>query len=165
MTTPSDGPTEASAQGAGASEPHSRFPTASDSTGFMLWQVTLAWQRAMRATLDPHELTHVQFVLLTTVWWLGENEQPPTQQRIAEFVRVDTMMTSQVLRRLAARQLITRELDEKDARARRIVLTDKGRDVLTGALADVDNADDAFFAVLGPDQANFLRCLTLLRDD
>jgi DNA-binding MarR family transcriptional regulator len=131
----------------------------------MLWQVTLAWQRAMRAALDPHELTHVQFVLLTSVWWLGEHEEAPTQQRIAEFVNVDTMMTSQVLRRLAARQLISRELDEKDARARRIVLTDAGREVLTGALVDVDNTDDAFFAVLGPDATTFLRCLSLLREE
>jgi DNA-binding MarR family transcriptional regulator len=160
MTTPSDGPTDGS-----PSEPYSRFAKASDSTGFMLWQVTLAWQRAMRAALDPHELTHVQFVLLTSVWWLGEHEEAPTQQRIAEFVNVDTMMTSQVLRRLAARQLISRELDEKDARARRIVLTDAGREVLTGALVDVDNTDDAFFAVLGPDANTFLRCLSLLREE
>ncbi len=160
MTTPSDGPTDATPSG-----PYSRFAKASDSTGFMLWQVTLAWQRAMRAALDPHELTHVQFVLLTSVWWLGEHEEAPTQQRIAEFVNVDTMMTSQVLRRLAARQLISRELDDKDARARRIMLTDAGREVLTGALVDVDNTDDTFFAVLGPDAETFLRCLSLLREE
>ena len=160
MTTPSDGPADASASG-----PYSKFAKASDSTGFMLWQVTLAWQRAMRAALDPHELTHVQFVLLTSAWWLGEHEEPPTQQRIAEHVNVDTMMTSQVLRRLAARQLISRELDDKDARARRIVLTETGRAVLTGALADVDAADTAFFAALGPDGPGFLRCLTQLRDE
>jgi DNA-binding MarR family transcriptional regulator len=160
MTTPSDGPTDATASG-----PYSRFRQASDSTGFMLWQVTLAWQRAIRAALDPHELTHVQFVLLASVRWLGETEEPPTQQRIAEQVGVDTMMTSQVLRRLAARQLISREMDDKDARARRIVLTDTGREVLTGALADVEATDAAFFAALGPDGPNFMRSLTLLRDD
>ncbi|HEX4225015.1 MAG TPA: MarR family transcriptional regulator [Pseudonocardiaceae bacterium] len=136
-----------------------------DSTGFLLWQVTLAWQRAMRAALDPHELTHVQFVLLTSTWKLGEHEETPTQQRIAEHANVDTMMTSQVLRRLAARQLVSRELDDKDARARRIVLTETGRQVLTGALADVDAADAAFFAALGPDAATFQRCLSLLRDE
>jgi DNA-binding MarR family transcriptional regulator len=162
MTTPSDGP---AADSETASGPYSRFEKASDSTGFMLWQVTLAWQRAMRAALDPHELTHVQFVLLTSAWWLAEHEEPPTQQRIAEHVNVDTMMTSQVLRRLAARQLISRELDDKDARARRIVLTDTGREVLTGALADVDAADSAFFAALGPDGPGFLRSLQLLREN
>jgi DNA-binding MarR family transcriptional regulator len=143
------------------SAPDSQF----ESTGFLLWQVTLAWQRAMRAALDPHDLTHVQFVLLTSTAWLGEHEETPTQQRIAEHANVDTMMTSQVLRRLAARQLINRELDENDARARRIVLTETGREVLTGAQADVDLADTAFFAALGPDAVLFQRCLSLLRDE
>ena len=50
--------------------PESRLPGPERSPGFLLWRVTLAWQRAMRAALAPHDLTHVQFVLLTTTWWL-----------------------------------------------------------------------------------------------
>ncbi len=134
------------------------------AVGPLLWQVTLAWQRAVRAALEPHDLTHVQFVLLTAVWSLGEHEEPPTQQRIAEQAGTDMMMTGQVLRRLAARQLISRELDDHDPRARRIVLTDTGRALLTGALADVTTTDAEFFATLGPDSPVFLRGLTALRD-
>lgn len=144
--------------------PVSRWQASDDSTGFLLWQVTLAWQRAVRATLEPHDLTHVQFVLLMSAWWLGEHEGAPTQQRIAEHAGTDVMMTSQVLRRLAARQLITRELDEQDARAKRIVLTEQGRTVLTDALADVETTDAEFFVVLGPDAAAFGRGLVALRD-
>jgi DNA-binding MarR family transcriptional regulator len=136
-----------------------------ESVGSLLWQVTLAWQRAVRAALEPHDLTHVQFVLLTAVWSLGEHEEPPTQQRIAEHAGTDAMMTSQVLRRLAARQLISRELDDHDPRARRIVLTDTGRTVLTEALSDVATTDAEFFATLGPDAPAFERGLTALRDD
>jgi DNA-binding MarR family transcriptional regulator len=131
--------------------------------GLLLWQVTLAWQRALRAALEPHDLTHVQFVLLTSAWWLGEHEEPPTQQRIAEHAGTDAMMTGQVLRRLAARQLVSRELDDKDPRAKRIVLTDTGRSVLTDALADVEATDAEFFATLGPDAAAFQGGLSALR--
>jgi DNA-binding MarR family transcriptional regulator len=127
--------------------------------GPLLWQVTLAWQRAMRLALEPHDLTHTQFVLLTTVSSLGES---PTQQQIAEHAGTDTMITGQVLRRLAARQLISREPD--DPRAPRIVLTDTGRTVLTDALADVAAADTEFFATLGPDATAFHRGLAALRD-
>ncbi|HEX9336777.1 MAG TPA: MarR family winged helix-turn-helix transcriptional regulator [Pseudonocardiaceae bacterium] len=135
------------------------------STGLLLWQVTLAWQRAMRAALEPHDLTHVQFVLLSSAWWLGEHEEPPTQQRIADHAGTDTMMTSQVLRRLAARQFVSRELDDSDARARRIVLTETGRAVLADALADVAATDAEFFTALGRDALVFQRALTNLRDD
>lgn len=148
-----------------AAGPVSRWRDADESIGLLLWQVTLAWQRAMRAALEPHDLTHVQFVLLTSAWWLGAHEEPPTQQRIADHAGTDTMMTSQVLRRLAARQLITRELDDKDARARRILLTDAGRAVLTDALADVEATDAEFFAALGPSADAFRRGLADLRDD
>lgn len=136
-----------------------------DNPGLLLWQVTLAWQRSMRAALEPHDLTHVQFVLLMSAWWLGEHEEPPTQQRIAEHAGTDVMMTSQVLRRLAARQLVSRELDDKDARAKHIVLTETGRAVLTDALADVEATDADFFASLGADAAAFQRGLVALRTD
>jgi len=33
--------------------------------GFMLWQVTNGWQRAIRAALAPTGLTYVQIVLLS----------------------------------------------------------------------------------------------------
>jgi DNA-binding MarR family transcriptional regulator len=134
------------------------------SPGFLLWQVTLAWQRAMRATLEPHDLTHMQFVLLRSAWWLGEHEGPPTQQHIADHAGTDVPMTSQVLRRLAARQLITRELDEHDPHARRIVLTAAGATLLAAALTDVEITDAEFFAVLGPAAAAFGHGLAVLRD-
>jgi len=39
------------------------------SPGFLLWHVTLGWQRDVTASLKPLGLTHVQFVLLATTWW------------------------------------------------------------------------------------------------
>ena len=42
-----------------------------DSPGFLLWHVTLRWQRDIAAALAPMGLTHVQFVLLATCWWLN----------------------------------------------------------------------------------------------
>lgn len=133
-------------------------------TGALLWQVTLAWQRAMRATLEPHDLTHVQYVLLSSAAWLGEHEEPPTQQRIAEHSGTDVTLASQVLRRLAARQLITRQLDPDDPKARRIVLTETGGRLLADAAADVEITDAEFFVALGEDAAAFDRGLTALRD-
>nr|BFE55335.1 MarR family transcriptional regulator [Saccharothrix mutabilis subsp. capreolus] len=111
-----------------------------------MWRVTLAWQRAMRTALAPHDLTHVQFVLLATLWWLEDGEGRPTQQRLAEQAGTDAMMTSQVVRKLAERGLVGRDVDPADSRARRLATTAAGREVLTGALADVEAADAAFFA-------------------
>ncbi|MEU4741075.1 MarR family winged helix-turn-helix transcriptional regulator [Actinosynnema sp. NPDC023658] len=130
----------------GAGAPRSRFDGPGQSPGFLLWRVTLTWQRAMRAALAPHDLTHVQFVLLATTWWLASHEGPPSQQKVAEQAGTDAMMTSQVLRKLEDQGLITREPDPHDARARRLAVTDAGRGRLKGALKDVERVDADFFA-------------------
>lgn len=117
----------------------------SDSPGFLLWRVTLAWQRSMAAVLLAHDLTHVQFVLLANVWWLGDQ---PTQRRLAEHAGTDPMMTSQVLRTLEAKGLVTRVIDAADSRARRVTLTEQGRAVVDRAMPSVDAADAEFFAAV-----------------
>ena len=117
----------------------------------------------MRAALAPHDLTHVQFVLLASLWWLSEHaDAPPTQRELADQAGTDPMMTSQVLRKLEARALVTREPDERDTRARRLRLTPAGARILTGALADVEAADTAYFGALGSGQAAFTRALGTL---
>jgi DNA-binding MarR family transcriptional regulator len=140
----------------------SRFDHPRESPGFLLWRVTLAWQRAMRNALAPHDLTHVQYVLLASTWWLAEHEGPPSQQRLAAQAGTDPMMTSQVLRKLEERGLVSREADPADARARLLGVTQAGRALLTGAMADVERADAEFFATLGKHQQAFASALAKL---
>ena len=128
------------------SVPESRLPGPERSPGFLLWRVTLAWQRAMRAALAPHDLTHVQFVLLTTTWWLTRAGEPPTQRQLADQAGTDTMMTSQVVRKLADRGLLARADDPADARAKRLEVTPAGLELVAKALKDVETADAEFFA-------------------
>jgi DNA-binding MarR family transcriptional regulator len=117
----------------------------------------------MRATLAPHRLTHVQFVLLASLWWLEDHEQQaPTQARLAAHAGVDTMMTSQVARKLEARDLLERRIDRADSRARLMRLTRSGRALLAAALADVEAADEIYFSALGEERQAFLAGLATL---
>jgi len=72
------------------------------------------------------------------------------------------MMTSQVLRKLADRSLVTRSVDPSDSRARLLELTDSGRALVAAAMKDVEDADVAYFAGLGDEQQAFVRGLTRL---
>jgi DNA-binding MarR family transcriptional regulator len=139
-----------------------RFSGPDESPGFLLWRVTLAWQRAMRAALAPHDLTHVQFVLLASLWWLVNHSGAPSQQRLAEHAGTDPMMTSQVVRKLAAKQLVEREVDPADSRARSLTLTEAGKALVVKVMKDVEDADQAYFAGLGEEQQAFVRGLTRL---
>ncbi len=105
----------------------------------------------------------MQFVLLASLWWLEDHEPGlPTQTRLAEQAGTDPMMTSQVLRRLEARGLLDRTADPSDSRARRLGLTPRGRDLIAGALADVESADTDYFKPLGQRQEEFVDALAAL---
>jgi DNA-binding MarR family transcriptional regulator len=116
-----------------------------ESPGFLLWHVTLRWQRDMAAALAPLDLTHVQFVLLASTWWLNSQDQHPNQLAVARQAGTDVKMTSQVLRTLEAKGLIRREVDTADTRAKLLRVTDPGADLAVRAIAAVEAADAAFF--------------------
>ncbi|NUU07439.1 MarR family transcriptional regulator [Leifsonia sp. C5G2] len=140
----------------------SRFPAASQSPGLLLWRVTNRWQAAMRAALAPHELTHVQYVLLASLTWLGdkEPERLVTQVDLAAFAATDPMMTSQVLRTLERAGLVERLPHPTDGRARVLRATPDGAAAARRATADVEAADAAFFD--GVDAAAFAAQLATL---
>ena len=133
-----------------------------NSPGYLLWQVTNRWQRALRAALEPFGLTHVQFILLAGLGWLEAKEGEVSQTRLAQFGRLDAMMTSQVLRTLARAGLVERAAHPRDHRAKAVRLTDTGADTLNRALPAVHAADRDFFASLDTGQAAFVETLRQL---
>ena len=122
-----------------------RYADAWDSPGFLLWHATLRWQRAIAEALEPLGLTHVQFVLLASTWWLCEHEGPPRQRDLADHAGTDPMMTSQVARTLESKGLLVREVDAQDARAWRLRPTKAGSTLARKALGAVESADATYF--------------------
>ena len=136
-----------------------------DSPGFLLWHATLRWQRGIAQALAPLDLTHVQFVLLACNWWLNEQGERPTQIALAAQAGTDTKMTSQVVRSLERKELIEREVDAADTRARRLHVTKRGARVALRAIATVEQVDAEFFADVPERQTvAFLRRLAQLRN-
>jgi len=129
-----------------AVEAVSRFPDGpAASPGFLLWHLTLAWQRAVAAALGRFELTHVQFVLLACAWWLDEQGCTPNQLQLARQAGTDVKMTSQVVQRLEAKGLIERTVDPADTRARRLRPTRDGARLARRAIVAVESVDARFF--------------------
>ena len=129
-----------------------------DSPGFLLWHATLRWQRAVAAALTPLELTHVQFVLLASLWWLVDQGERPIQLTLARHAGTDVAMTSQVVRTLQAKGLVVREVDAADTRAKRLGVTAAGAELAVRAMRAVEAVDTEFFAPAPAGQA-----ATLLR--
>lgn len=141
------------------------YPDAASSPGLSLWRVTNTWQRAIRAALEPFDLTHVQFVLLASLTWM-DHARPVTQRDLARHAGTDPMMTSQVVRTLESKGLLTRTSHPRDRRAWALAPTPEGERLASRANLAVEEADAAYFAVLHDRTGEFVDLLhTLVRAD
>ena len=86
-----------------------------------------------------------------------------TQRELAGHCGTDPMMTSQVLRTLEAKGLVTRRPDPADSRVRRVAATAAGRELAPRAIAVVEAADRDYFADVAdqPSLRPLLRTLAL----
>jgi len=122
---------------------------AEDSPGFLLWQVTSLWQRGIKKALGPFDLTHAQFVLLASAYWLTLQKKNVTQVALADHSRIDPMTTSQVLRTLEEKGFVTRAGHATDTRAKVITVSETGKKLVKPAVAAVEKFDREFFSRLG----------------
>lgn len=111
---------------------------------------TLRWQREVTAALHDVGLTHVQFLVLGSCWWLARTRGVPSQRDIATHSGVDQMMTSQVVRALEREGLLSRTRDAEDGRVVRVDITPTGRGLAARSVAIMDAADEVFFAAATP---------------
>jgi DNA-binding MarR family transcriptional regulator len=140
------------------------FSEPNDNPGFLLWRVTNAWQRQIRATLEPLDLTHVQFVLLASLAWLSETEPSIPQVLLAGHANTDVMMTSQVVRTLESKHYLERHSDPTDARAKLLTITPTGLALVNQAITKVEAVDKRFFAQLEDSKQFALDLKTLLEE-
>ncbi|MEP6646053.1 MAG: MarR family transcriptional regulator [Saprospiraceae bacterium] len=138
------------------------FEKANDSTGFLLWQVTNLWQREIRKALEKLELTHSQFVLLASIYWLLMQRKDVTQVILSDHTKIDPMTTSTVLRTLQKKGYIQRHEHHTDTRAKTVALTESGKKITKEAVKLVERFDSLFFSPLGNKTTDFNKKLIVL---
>lgn len=138
---------------------------AEESSGFLLWQVTNLWQREIKKALEPYDLTHSQFVLMASIYWLTLHKQDVTQILLSSHTKIDPMTTSTVLRTLQTKGLLQRQEHLTDTRAKTVGLTDNGKKIIKQAVKTIETFDRTFFAKLGDKTETFNKqLLTLLEN-
>ena len=123
----------------------SKFKNHKNSIGLLFWQTATLWQRAIKETLRPYNLTHTQYVILAVIQELNESDENVTQKKISDFSMIDIMTTSSTLRLLEKKKLICRTISTVDSRANSIKISSSGSKLLCEATPDVENVDEAFF--------------------
>ncbi|MGL5514368.1 MAG: MarR family winged helix-turn-helix transcriptional regulator [Sporomusa sp.] len=126
---------------------YSQFDSHDTSPGFLLWQLTALWKHRIKVALSPLELTHTQYVIMTVTYYLQQSGIAASQKIISDYSHIDVMTLSKTIRLLEKKELIQRENDLKDTRAKVVVLTTKGTKIVKSALPLVESIDFDFFGV------------------
>jgi DNA-binding MarR family transcriptional regulator len=125
--------------------------------GYALTHAAQTWRVEAAEVLRPHELTVPQFLVLMALFRQSRHGWAPlTQAEISKRLDMDANTTSQIVRGLEKRALLTRDPHPGDARARALALTDAGRQLAVAASADARDHNDRYFAVLTPEQLDAL---------
>ncbi len=122
--------------------------TPEGSSGFLLWQVTVVWQREIKKGLEGVGLSHSAFVILASLLWFAEHDGEVTQTTIINHTKLDKMTVSKSLKTLCTDGFVLRSENEFDTRAKSIELTDVGRETAIKAVKIVENVDKEFFSRL-----------------
>lgn len=119
-----------------------------------------AVQRAARAlasrfdeALRPAGLTNQQFSLLMSL----NRPEPPALGAVAAVLGMDRTTLTANLKPLEARGLVRTEVDARDRRSRRLLLTEAGRGRLEEALPIWRQAHEKLEALLVPGEADDMR--------
>lgn len=126
-----------------------------DFPGMLVWQLQHLWQRQLNSKLENYKLTHMQFIMLSALEIYLSTGQEATQANFAKAVKFDIMMTSNVLRKLEERQLVTRVRNPNDTRSVLLDITLEGRNLVKKSRKVVDEFNNNFFSVLGEQLSSF----------
>ena len=121
--------------------------------GFTLLKAAQAWRTEASEVLRVHELTVPQFLVVMALFRQARHGWDPlTQSEVATRLGMDANTTSQIVRALERRGLVSRTPHPDDARARALALTPDG--IERGRLASLDARalNDRFFSAVAPEQ-------------
>jgi len=131
------------------------FADPEENAGFLMWQVSMSWQRKLKNGLDKIGITHAQFMLLAALQYIGTQKNIVSQQDLAKHCRIDKMMTSKILRILQKKGLLSRKRNKMDTRSKTLALSEEGENILNQALKIVDKVDTDFTISLGLNALSF----------
>ena len=142
------------------------FDRPEDSLGFLLWQTTMIWQRQIKKALDNYGLSHAQFVIMATLIWFEEYQQDTTQIRIVDWTKLDKMTVSKSMKKLVSLGYVNRAEHKVDTRAKSILLTEKGKEMVRTLVLIIEAIDNRFFSkASNKEQKNLIGILRKLITD
>ncbi|MBV7671788.1 MarR family transcriptional regulator [Streptomyces halstedii] len=136
--------------------------------GYLVWRLSTKWRVAVDQALAPLDLTHAQYVVLSSLSGMESTGLRPSQRELADHTGLEPLYVSKLARSLETARLIRRARDADDSRVIRLELTDDGRRRAGPAIRAVRTLHGRLLAPLGgaddPRTTALVRELTALLD-
>jgi DNA-binding MarR family transcriptional regulator len=123
----------------------SPYRSPEDVLGWLLRLLSAIWHRRLNAELAEIDLTEMQFVLLIGLGWMTQEGNSVSQKDLAQFCRTSAALTSQVLRSLVRKKLVSITTGANDTRMRMVSLSHRGEKKLHEAVAILQATDQDFW--------------------
>lgn len=119
--------------------------------GYALMQAASAWRSELAAALGPVRVTAPQFFVISALLHAHTHGRPkPTQKELADRTGIDVNTTSQIIRGLERRGIITREPHPRDSRALVLGLTATGLELAKHCTSEARALNRRYFASIDP---------------
>jgi len=125
--------------------------------GFLMLQVSNLWADNHDKVLKKYyDLSHMQFAVLASVYWLALNYgKQITQTILSQHTKISPMTISQILKVLEAKGYVYRTTILTNVRAKAVDLTPKGKELMDKAMKTIYDVDAKFFQILGKNTKYF----------
>jgi DNA-binding MarR family transcriptional regulator len=134
------------------------------SIGLVFIKAYNVWHTKIKRELRRLDITHPQFVLMTTIAYLSQRDAHISQARAAALANMDEMSVSQIVKTLIKGGYLSRRENPNDTRSYALSLTPKGSEAVKTALPVVEAIDKTFFDQLGAQKPIFLELLRKLAE-
>lgn len=138
-----------------------REKNADDSPGFLLFRITVLWQKKLGIIFNDLKIQQTQYAILASLKYFEEKNEKCTQAFLVEHARIDKMTLSKSVRQLEKTGLVKRAQSDEDARAVLVQLTQRGRNLVTEAVGRIEDADELFFHYLNEKQRSSFKEISL----
>lgn len=115
------------------------------SPGFILLHAGSRWSRDIRKVLEPFEITHGQYLLLSVILKTEKEKEAVTQAMVSALSGYEEVTTSTVLAALLKKKMVVKKKHPSDERAYALFLTPAGKKVVVAAMKKVVQFEKEFF--------------------
>src|SRR6266550_9534182 len=124
--------------------------------GFLLRLLEARYDALYQNLTRQNDITPRQFGVLTALYQQG----PLTPSVLAERISCDRNTLSEMLKRMAARKLISKKNNAEDRRSIQVQITAKGEEALLAVIPAAAELQNLMLAPLRKeDRAHFLKCM------